>query len=70
MTSKELFVSLITNLSLGIIKVIGGFLTNSKTLISDGIHCLSDMGTDVIGILGTKLSKKSLIKSILLGMVK
>ena len=58
MTSKELFVSLITNLSLGIIKVIGGFLTNSKTLISDGIHCLSDMGTDVIGILGTKLSKK------------
>ena len=58
MTSKELLVSLITNLSLGIIKVIGGFFTNSKTLISDGIHCLSDMCTDVIGIIGTKLAKK------------
>lgn len=58
MTSKELLVSLITNLSLGIIKVIGGFFTNSKTLISDGIHCLSDMCTDIIGIIGTKLAKK------------
>ena len=58
MTSKELLVSLTTNLSLGIIKVIGGFFTNSKTLISDGIHCLSDMCTDIIGIIGTKLAKK------------
>ena len=58
MTSKELLISLITNLSLGIIKVIGGFFTNSKTLISDGIHCLSDMCTDIIGIIGTKLAKK------------
>lgn len=58
MTSKELLVSLITNLSLGIIKVVGGFFTNSKTLISDGMHCLSDMCTDIIGIIGTKLAKK------------
>ncbi len=58
MSSKELITSFFTNLMLGIIKVFGGFITNSKTLISDGIHCLSDMGTDVIGLIGTKLSKK------------
>lgn len=58
MSSKELITSFFTNLMLGIIKVFGGFVTNSKTLLSDGIHCLSDMATDIIGLIGTKLSKK------------
>lgn len=58
MTTKVLLKSFIVNLILGIAKIIGGYFTNSKTLLSDGVHCMSDMSTDVIGLVGSKLAMK------------
>lgn len=58
MQSKVLIKSLITNLLLSIIKLLGSVLSNSKTLLADGIHCISDMSTDLIGLIGSKLSNK------------
>lgn len=58
MQSKVLIKSLIVNALLSIIKFIGSILSNSKTLLGDAIHCISDMSTDLIGLIGTKLSSK------------
>lgn len=58
MTEKCMFVSFIANIFLTIIKITFGYISKSKTLIADGIHCLSDMSTDIIGIIGAKISNK------------
>lgn len=58
MSSKILLKSLIVNLFLTIVKFIGSVLSNSKTLISDAVHSFSDMSTDIIGLIGDKLSSK------------
>ena len=58
MSSKILLKSLIVNLFLTIVKFIGSVLGNSKTLISDAVHSFSDMSTDIIGLIGDKLSSK------------
>ena len=36
------------DLSLGIIKIAGGWLSHSQALIADGVHSLSDLATDVL----------------------
>jgi len=56
--SKTMFKSFLVNLSLTLIKLLGSFLSNSKTLLADSVHCLSDMLTDVVGLVGVKLSSK------------
>lgn len=56
--NKIMAKSFIVNLTLGVLKFFGGVLSNSKTLLADGIHCLSDMSTDIIGIIGTTISNK------------
>lgn len=58
MQSKVLFRSLIINIILTSFKFIGGIISNSKTLLSDAVHSLSDTSTDFIGIIGSKLSNK------------
>lgn len=58
MTTCVLFVSLVANVFLTILKIVVGFIGNSKSLIADGVHSLSDLSTDVIAILGDKLSLK------------
>lgn len=58
MISKTMFKSFLVNLSLTLIKLLGSFLSNSKTLLADSVHCLSDMLTDVVGLVGVKLSSK------------
>ena len=58
MSSKILLKSLIVNLFLTIVKFIGSVLCNSKTLISDAVLYFSDMSTDIIGLIGDKLSSK------------
>jgi len=47
-TQRLLIVSGVVDLSLGIVKVLIGFLANSHALIADGIHSLSDLVTDVM----------------------
>ena len=56
--NKVLIKSLLVNLVLSILKLIGSFIGGSITLLADAIHCMSDMFTDVISIIGSKLSNK------------
>ena len=57
-TTKYMLISLIANSFLSIFKITFGFLTNTKSLIADGIHSFSDLTTDIIAILGSNISKK------------
>lgn len=58
MITKIMIKSFLVNLTLTVIKLLGSFFSNSKTLLADSIHCLSDMSTDIIGLIGSKLSNK------------
>ena len=60
---KPIFVSVIGNILLAIIKIAVGFAYSSLALISDGIHSLSDVITSVIGFVGIKIASKPPDKS-------
>lgn len=51
-------VSMIVNVFLSLIKIISGILGSCNSLIADGIHSISDLSTDIIAIIGNKLSLK------------
>jgi len=55
---KVLFKSLMANLVLVIIKLVGGLLGKSQALVADGIHSLSDLGTDIFAMIGSKMANK------------
>jgi len=55
---KPIWVSIIGNVLLAIIKLAVGFLYSSIALISDGVHSLSDVVTSVIGYVGIRISSK------------
>ncbi|XRO76132.1 cation diffusion facilitator family transporter [Methanocaldococcus sp. 10A] len=55
---KPLILSIIGNILLGAIKIIVGYVYSSISLISDGIHSLSDVITSVIAIIGVKIASK------------
>lgn len=55
---KVLLYSMIINFGVSAMKVLGGTLCNSKSMISDGFHSLSDFITDIVAILGSKISHK------------
>lgn len=42
------------DLSLGIAKIIGGFIGHSQALIADGMHSISDLATDVLVLVAAK----------------
>lgn len=44
----------VVDLSLGVGKIIGGWLSHSQALIADGVHSLSDLVTDVLVIYAAK----------------
>lgn len=56
--SKVMFTSFIVNFVLSISKVIFGMIAKSGALLADGVHSFSDLSTDVIAIIGNKLSLK------------
>jgi len=56
--TKYMVISFIANFFLSVLKIVFGLLTNTKSLIADGIHSFSDLTTDVVAIIGNKLSKK------------
>ncbi len=41
------------NALLSCVKILAGFLGNSRALVADGVHSLSDLATDVIILIGT-----------------
>lgn len=56
--TKTMIVSVVTNTLLSIMKIITGIVGKANSLIADGIHSFSDLITDVISIVGAKLSNK------------
>lgn len=56
--TSVLLKSFFVNAILVIIKFVIGFIGKSSALIADGIHSLSDFSTDLIAIVGSKLSMK------------
>ena len=57
-TTKVMSVSVLTNIFLAIIKIITGIIYTSSALVSDGIHSLSDLITDLVAIVGGFLAMK------------
>lgn len=48
--------SFLINIVLSILKLVFGLLVNSMALVADGVHSFSDLITDIIAIVGNKLS--------------
>ena len=55
---KALIYSMINNLVISILKIVGGIFTGSNSLFSDGIHTFSDFITDIFAFIGSKMSRK------------
>ena len=55
---KILIYSMINNLAISIIKVVGGILFGLSSLFADGMHTFSDFVTDIVCLIGAKISKK------------
>lgn len=53
------YLSIIVNCVLSLFKLLSGILGNSISMVSDGIHSLSDVLSTFIVILGVKLSSKA-----------
>ena len=49
-------VGMALDIVLGLGKIVGGALTNSFALVTDGIHSLTDAGTDIFVIIVTRVS--------------
>lgn len=60
---KTLIYSMINNLIISIIKVVGGVIFNLSSLFADGMHTFSDFITDIVCLVGAKLSQKKPTKS-------
>ena len=56
--TATMFISVIVNTILSIIKIIFGLIFKCSSLIADGIHSFSDLTTDFISIIGNKMSLK------------
>lgn len=56
--NKYMKTSFLCNLFLSIFKLIFGIVYNVRSLIADGIHSFSDLVTDIVAIVGTKISEK------------
>lgn len=55
---RVILVSIGVNTFLSIIKIIGGIIGKSRTILVDGIHSLSDLITDLFSLMGVKASLK------------
>lgn len=57
-TIKTMIISMIVNIVLSILKVAVGIIGKSGALIADGFHSFSDLITDMVAIVGSKLASK------------
>ena len=55
---KVLKFSMINNFLIALIKIFGGIFFNLGSLIADGMHTLSDFITDIVCMVGSKISRK------------
>lgn len=56
--TKTLIISMFINFIITIIKITGGILGGCNSLLADGLHTGSDFITDIIAMIGNKISKK------------
>lgn len=56
--SMALIYSMINNLVISMLKIVGGIVSGSNSLFSDGLHTFSDFITDIFAFIGSKLSRK------------
>lgn len=55
---KTLIYSMVNNLVIAIIKIVGGVIFGLGSLFADGMHTFSDFVTDIVCLVGAKISKK------------
>lgn len=55
---KVIIISMIINIIVSTAQVLSGFICNSKSMVADGLHSLSDFITDIVAFFGSKYSKK------------
>lgn len=55
--TKILIYSMINNLVIALAKIVGGFILGLNSLLADGLHTFCDFFTDIICMIGTKISK-------------
>ena len=55
---KTLKYSMINNLLIAIIKVVGGLFFHLGSLFADGLHTFSDFITDIVSMVGARITKK------------
>ncbi len=55
---KVLIISMFINFIVTTLKLITGIIVNSKSIIADAFHTLSDFITDIVAFFGSKFSKK------------
>lgn len=56
--SKALYFSILINLIVAFLKVCGGLIYGSYTLIADGYYSICDFVTDIIALISAKVSKR------------
>ncbi len=55
---KASWITIIFNVLLAAIKIVAGIIGNSKALMADGVHTLSDVLTTFVVLIGLKISSK------------
>jgi cation diffusion facilitator family transporter len=56
--NKTTLIGALLNIIISIIKVIAGIIGHSQAMIADGIHSLSDLGSDIVVIIGMFLATR------------
>ncbi|MGN1371671.1 MAG: cation diffusion facilitator family transporter [Candidatus Coprovivens sp.] len=55
---RVLITSMLINFMVSFLKIITGFICQSKSMVADGFHSLSDFITDIVALFGSKFSQK------------
>ena len=61
--TKVMVIMFITNLILSFMQIIAGIIGNSAAVVADGVHTITDLITDVVALIGTRLSNKKANKT-------
>lgn len=56
--NRTIFITVIMNVFLSLIKLVAGFIGHSASMISDGVHSLSDVISSIGVFIGLKISQK------------
>lgn len=57
-----LIYSMVNNLIIAAMKIVGGVIFGLSSLFADGLHTISDFITDIILMVGVKISNKKATK--------